>query len=266
MLGGARVNTPYVGKPGKAIAIWPLGSSGPHPMWMESKTYPKTELAKFPVVERVRGKRRPNLGGRKMFLGGQPPVSWYEPQPVWHKLGRISNARGYRRLGLGTYNSLPRPVINPTNVLRLEAMGFQLPKTVLKQAHAGKAIISNFEFSNNMKEALARRNPRLLPALLKVSMPVPNRFGPNQLGQGRKKLNALTASAEKAAIRGTVRAALAPWAVAAKARNLTGRAAAAAGRGASAVARGARYAAGLPGAGRRRLMKVLTAQERRLPN
>ena len=254
------MNTPYVGKPGKAIAVWPLGSSGPHPIWMESKTYPKVALAKWPAVERTRGlKRRPNLGGRKLFPGGQPPTSWYEPAHEWHKLGRVTQSRAIRKLGVGPYNVLPRPVINPTNVLRLEAMGFQLPKTVLKQAHAGKAIISNFEFSQNMKAALARRDPGILPALLKIGMPVPNRFGPNQLGGPRKKLNALTAKGERAAIASAAHAAVAPWAVAAKARNLTG-------RGASAVARGARYAASLPGAARRSLMKVLKAQERRLPN
>ena len=266
---GRKANTPYVGAPGKALAIWPLGSTAApnnlgltRTMRME---YPYG-LAKFPVVERIR-LRRPLTCGRKACLAGQPNRSLYEPKKI---RSHIYGTKVPRKFGERPLINLPVPVISAGDVLRFEAQGYQFPKSVLKQAHMGMPITGNFKPSKRTLEALAAKNPRLLPALFEAAKPLPSRF--NRTGQlalpapVQRKLAALEARARAAAISGTAKAVAAPYKVAAKARNLTGRAAASVGRGASAVGRGARYAASLPGRGRRSLMRVLTAQERRLPN
>jgi hypothetical protein len=69
-------NTPYVGAPGKALAVWPLGTTGPNYAYMTRTMAPKYpyKLNKFPAVERVRI-RRPLTCGRKACLGGQPNAS-----------------------------------------------------------------------------------------------------------------------------------------------------------------------------------------------
>jgi hypothetical protein len=174
------------------------------------------------------------------------------------------NGRGMpRKFGEGTWANLPMTVISAANVLRFEAQGYQLPKSVLKQAHAGMPITGNYKLSNKTMAALAAKDPRIIPALMKASMPPSSRFNRSrklELPAGvQKKLHALESRARSVAVEGAAKAVAAPWKVAAKARNLTGRAAASVGRIAS-------YAASLPGRGRRSVMRVLTAQERRLPN
>lgn len=248
---------PYVGAPGKAVAVWPLGASGPSYSTL-SKTYTVGPLAKFPVVERVRG-RRPKTCGRKACLGGQPNSSLYEPKMTWVRLNR--NGGRPRKLGEGAWANIPRPVISASDVLKFEAQGYQLPKKVLQQAHAGLPITGNYVPSNKTMAALARKDPRLLPALLKAQGPVPSRFNrPLELPPNvRRKLAALESRARTAGISRTAQALAAPWKVAAKARNLTGRTASALGRGISRSVAAA-------GQARRSLMRVLTAQERRLPN
>jgi hypothetical protein len=266
---GRKVNAPYVGKSGKSLAVWPLGTSGPNYAYMTRTLAPKYpyKLNEFPAVERVKA-RRPETCGRKACLAGQPNSSLYEPKMTWVKLN--ANGKIPRRLGGGRFANLPKPVISAANVLRLESQGYQLPKSVLKQAHAGRPITGNYELSNKTKAALAARDPRLLPALLQLRMPPPSRFNKNhklELPAGvQKKLHALEARARAVAVGGAVKTALFPWAVAAKARNLTGRAAASVGRGASAAARGVRYAASLPGRGHRAARSFVKAQGRRLPN
>ena len=251
------------------MALYPLGSTAaPNNLGLTRTmrmNYPYG-LAKYPVVERVK-RRRPLTCGRKACLGGQPNSSLYEPRMirVWPY-----GTKPPRKLGNRAAVTLPVPVISAGDVLRFEAQGYQLPKKVLQQAHAGLPIISNAKPSNRALEMLANKDPRLLPALFEATRPLPSRF--NRTGQlalpapVQRKLAALEARTRAAAISGTAKALATPWVVAAKARNLTGRAAASVGRGASSVARGARYAAALPGRGRRSLMRVLTAQERRLPN
>ena len=265
---GRKVNTPYVGASGKALAVWPLGTSGPNYAYMTRTMAPKYpyKLAKYPVVERTKA-RRPLTCGRKACLGGQPNASLYEPKMI---RSHIYGTKVPRKFGNRPLINLPVPVISAADVLRFEAQGYQFPKKVLQQAHAGLPITSNFTISKRTLEALANKNARLLPALLEAGKPIPSRFNrKNQLALPepvQRKLAALEARTRAAAISGTAKALATPWKVAAKARNLTGRAAASVGRGASAVGRGARYAASLPGRGRRALMRTLKAQERRLPN
>lgn len=267
-----KANTPYVGAPGTALAVWPLGSRVPEPYLGLTRTmrmnYPYG-LEKFPAVERTR-LRRPRTCGRKACLAGQPNRSLYEPTSI---RSHIYGTKVPRKFGNRPLINIPIPVISAANVLKFEAQGYQFPKSVLKQAHAGLPIIGNFKLSKNTKAALEAKDPRLLPALIEAGKSIPSRFNrkitKNQLALPpavQRKLAALEARAVNVATTGMAKALAAPWKVAAKARNLTGRAAAEVGRGASAAARGARYAASLPGRGRRSLMRVLTAQERRLPN
>jgi len=264
---GRKVNTPYVGAKGKALAIYPLGSTmAPNNLGLTRTMGRRHELAKYPAVERTR-LRRPLTCGRKTCLGGQPNRSLYEPKMI---RSHIYGTKVPRKFGNRPLINLPVPVISAGNVLKFEAQGYQFPKKVIQQAHMGLPITSNFKISKRTLEALANKDPRLLPALLEASKSIPSRF--NRSGQlalpapVQRKLAALEARARTAAISGTAKAVAAPYKVAAKARNLTGRAAASVGRGASSVARGARFAASLPGRGHRAMMRVLTAQERRLPN
>ena len=253
---GRKVNTPYVGARGKALAVWPLGSAVPNSAYMTRTMGSRHELAKFPAVERVRI-RRPLTCGRKACPAGQPNLSLYEPKRI---RSHIYGTKVPRKFGNRHLINLPVPVISAANVLRFEAQGYQFPKKVLQQAHMGLPITSNFKPSKRTLEALANKDPRLLPALLEASKPIPSRFRQLALPSGvQRKLAALEARARTVAISGTAKAVAAPFKVAAKARNLTGRAAV-------SVARGARYAASLPGRGRRAMMRTLTAQERRLPN
>ena len=261
---GRKANTPYVGASGKALAVWPLGTTVPNYAYMTRTSGRKHELAKFPVVERGR-LRRPLTCGRKACLGGQPNASLYEPRKIQ---SHIYGTKVPRKFGNRPLINLPVPVISAANVLRFEARGYQFPKSVLKQAHAGVPITANFKPSKRTLEALAAKDPRLLPALFEAAKPLPSRFNrkitlpPNV----QRKLAALEARGRTAAAESAAKALAAPWKVAAKARSFTGRAAASVGRGAVAVGRGVRYTASLPGKGRRALMRVLTAQERRLPN
>ena len=258
---GRKGNTPYVGAPGKALALYPLGTSAPPNNLTLTRTlgYKHTALA-FPAIERTR-LRRPLTCGRKACLAGQPNSALYHAPFKWFRVGQ--NQKAGRKFGLGTYTNFPMPVISAGDVLRFEAQGYQFPKSVLKQAHAGLPIIGNYSMSNRTKRLLAAKNPSLLPAVMEAALPVPSRFNrKNQLALPPtvvRKLAALGAGGRAAVVSGTAKALAAPWEVAAKARNLTGRAAA-------SVGRGARYAASLPGRGRRALMRTLTAQERRLPN
>lgn len=263
---GRRANTPYVGRRGTSIAVWPLGTSAPY--YPPSKTYNVGALAKFPVIERVR-LRRPLTCGRKACLAGQPNSRLYEPRTLraWPH-----GTKPPRKMGNRAAVTLPVPVISAGDVLRLEAQGYQLPKKVIQQAHAGLPILGNAKPSNRALELLANRDPRMLPAIFEATRPIQSRFNvpvSNRLALPapvQRKLAALEARTRTAAISTTAKALATPWKVAAKARNVTGRAAAAVGRGAAAVGRGVRYTASLPGEGGRRLMRVLTAQERKLPN
>ena len=263
---GRKVNTPYVGAPGKALAVWPLGSTVQNYPGLTHTIGRKHKLNKFLAVERTR-RRRPLTCGRKACLAGQPNSSLYEGKMTWVKLNGSKMPRKY---GDGAYANFPMPEISAANVLRFDAQGYQFPKSVLKQAHAGLPIIGNYKLSNKTLAALAAKDPRMLPSLIKAGMAPPSRF--NRTGQlalpsgVQRKLAALNARTRAAAVSGTAKALAAPWKVAAKARNLTGRAAASVGRGASSVARGARYTTSLAGRGHRALMRTLKAQERRLPN
>ena len=263
---GRKANTPYVGAPGKALAIYPLGSAGPNYMAMTRTMGSRHELAKFPVVERTR-LRRPLTCGRKACLGGQPNRSLYEPKKI---RSHIYGTKVPRKFGNRPIINLPVPVISAANVLRFEAQGYQFPKSVLKQAQMGLPITANFKPSKRTLEALAAKNARLLPALFEAAKPLPSRF--NRTAQlalpagVQKKLRALENRARSMAVTGTALTVTLPYKVAAKARNLTGAAASAVGRGASSVARGARYAASLPGRGKRALGRFVSAQGRRLPN
>ena len=124
--------------------------------------------------------------------------------------------------------------------------------------------------SNRTKRLMAAKKPGLLPAVLEASMPPPSRF--NRTAQlalpagVQRKLQALEGRARSMAVGGTAKAVALPYKVAAKARNVTGNVAASVGRGVSSVARGVRYAASLPGRGKRALGRLVSAQGRRLPN
>lgn len=256
---GRKGNTPYVGAPGKALAVWPLGATAPnYPGLTHTLGYKHTALA-FPAVERTR-LRRPQTCGRKACLGGQPNSSLYEPKMTWVKL---NGSRMPRKFGEGAYTNFPMPVISADNVLRLEAQGYQLPKAVLKQAAAGGPIIGNYKLSNKTKAALAAKDPRMLPALLQAGMPLPSRFNRKAqlaLPAGvQKRLQALENRARSMAVTGTAASVAFPFKVARKTRNLKNSAV-------SSVARAARYAASLPGRGKRALGRFVSAQGRRLPN
>ena len=252
---GRKVNTPFVGAAGKTLAVYPLGSSGPNYAYMTRTMGRRQELAKFPVVERTR-LRRPKTCGRKACLGGQPNSGLYEPKMTFVKL---NGGRMPRKFGEGAYANFPMPVISAANVLKFEAQGYQLPKSVLKQAHAGLPITGNYKPSNKTLAALAAKDPRMLPALLKAGAPLPSRFNrTNQLALPagvQRKLQALENRARSMAVGGTAKAVALPYKVAAKARNV-----------ASSVGRGASYAAALPGRGTRALGRLMSAQGRRLPN
>ena len=127
-----RGNTPYVGTSGKALAVWPLGTSGPY--YPSSKTYTPGPLARFPVVE---FKRKPNPS-RKMFPGGHAPREMYEPKLVYPGFGR--------KLAPGFRGGYPVPVTNSEKILALEARGIKFPKSVLKQAMAGQPIHANVPY------------------------------------------------------------------------------------------------------------------------
>ena len=252
---GRKVNTPFVGAPGKTLAVYPLGSSGPNYAYMTRTMGRRQELTKYPVVERTRA-RRPQTCGRKACLGGQPNSSLYEPKMTFVKL---NGSRMPRKFGEGAYANFPMPVISAANILKFEAQGYQLPKSVLKQAHAGLPITGNYQPSNKTLAALAAKDPRMIPALLKAGTPLPSRFNrKNQLALPagvQRKLQALENRARSMAVMGTAKAVALPYKVAAKARNV-----------ASSVGRGASYAASLPGRGTRALGRLMSAQGRRLPN
>jgi hypothetical protein len=175
-----------------------------------------------------------------------------------------------RKFGEGAYANFPMPVISAANVLRFEAQGYQFPKSVLKQAHMGLPITGNYKPSNKTLAALAAKDPRMLAALTKAQMPPASRFNrTNQLALPagvQRKLQALENRARSMAVTGTAKAVALPYKVAAKARNVTGYVASSVGRGASSVASAARYAAALPGRGKRALGRLMSAQGRRLPN
>jgi hypothetical protein len=263
---GRKANTPYVGAPGKALAIYPLGTTGPNYTAMTRTMGKRHELAKYAVVERAR-LRRPQTCGRKACLGGQPNISLYEPMKV---RSHIYGTKVPRKFGNRHLINLPVPVISAANVLRFEAQGYQFPKSVLKQAHMGLPITANFKPSKRTLEALAAKDPRLLPALFEAAKPLPSRF--NRTAQlalpagVQRKLHALENRARSMAVIGAAKTAAFPYKVAAKARYLTGSAAASVARGASSVARAARYTASLPGRGKRALGRLVGAQGRRLPN
>ena len=258
-------HTPYVGAPGKALAVWPLGTRGPNYFTL-GKTYNYGQLAKYPVIERVK-LRRPLTCGRKACLGGEPNSRLYEPRMV---RANIYGTKVPRKHGNRASVLLPAPVISAANVLRLEAQGYQLPKSVLKQAHAGLPILANAKPSKRAQELLANKDPRMLPAIFEVTRPIPSRFNrTNQLALPagvQRKLQALENRARSMAASGTAKAVTFPYKVAAKARNAAGRAAASVARGAASVAQGVRYTAALPGRGKRALGRMLSAQNRRLPN
>ena len=263
---GRRVNTPFVGSSARALAVYPLGSSGPNYAHMTRTMGRRQELNKFPVVERTR-LRRPKTCGRKACLGGQPNSGLYDPKMTWVKL---NGSRMPRKFGEGAFTNFPMPVISAANVLRFEAQGYQFPKSVLKQAQAVLPIIGNYKLSNKTLAALAAKDPRMLPALLKANAPLPSRFNrTNQLALPagvQRKLQALENRARSMAVGGTAKAVALPYKVAKKARNVTGYVASSVGRGASSVASAVRYAAALPGRGKRALGRVMSAQGRRLPN
>jgi hypothetical protein len=222
----SRVNAPYVGTSGKALAVWPLGSRGPNNNLGLTRTmrmkYPYS-LSKYPAVERVQ-KRRPQTCGRKACLGGQPNRALYEPKVKWLQLngGRMS-----RKFGEGTWANLPMPVISAADVRRFEAQGYQLPKSVLLQAHAGLPITANYKPSNKTLAAMAAKDPRMLPVLMEAGIPPPSRFNKEIPVAVQRKLIALEGRARSAmgnaARKAAVKAAVAPWVIAAKARNATGK-------------------------------------------
>lgn len=265
---GRKVNTPYVGAPGKALAIYPMGArAAVNNLGLTHTLGYKHELAKVPAFERSR-LRRPRTCGRKACLAGQPNSSLYNAPFQWVPVGQ--HKKSGRKFGYGTYTNFPMPVISAANVLRMEREGYQFPKSVLQQALAGQPIIGTSKMSNRTKALLAARDPSLLPALIKASQPVPSRFNrTNQLALPagvQRKLQALEGRARSMAVMGTAKAVAFPYKVAAKARNVTGSVAASIGRGAASVARGARYAASLPGKGKRAMGRIVSAQGRRLPN
>ena len=264
---GRKANGPYVGASGKTLAIYPLGTNAPpYNLGPVHTIGRRHQLNKFPVVERTR-LRRPLTCNRKTCPGGLPNRSLYEPT-VYHS--HIYGTKVPRKFGNRPVINIPVPVISARDVLRFEAQGYQFPKRVLQQAHMGLPITSNFKMSQRTLEALANKDPRLLPALLEASKPLPSRFNRSRIPElppaVQNKLRALESRARSTAVTGTALAVTFPHKVAAKARNLTGRGAAAVGRAAGVVGRGARYAAALPGRGHRALWRTLTAQQRKLPN
>lgn len=154
--GAMRGNTPYVGTSGKALAVWPLGTSGPR--YPSTKTYHYGPVAKFPVVE---FKRLPNPS-RKMFPGGHALSEMYEPRVVYPGFGR-KVAPGFR----GGY---PVGTIAPNKVLELSAKGLKFPKSVMKQAVAGEPIRANVPYPKWAQLPLAN-DPWTTRAVTKAVFP-----------------------------------------------------------------------------------------------
>lgn len=213
---GRTAGGPYVGAPGKTIAVYPLGSVARYEP--PTLSYPYGLLPAHAAVELK--PRRPNPS-RKMFLGGQIPRYMYEPELVY-----APRTLAHPQI-TGRMKPIPKPVISARDVLLLSSAGHIFPKTVLKQATTGKPITGNHNIPN---WAMTTTDPELVAFLGKINMNPKNRVGvPRQLalpGPIQRKLRQL----ETASVLGVARAVTLPYKIAAKARNVTGKVATKVGR------------------------------------
>jgi hypothetical protein len=212
LTGGA--GGPYVGAPGKAIAVWPLGSSVVHPP--TAATVYKYGSLPARLAYNVPRARKPNPS-RKLFPGSHALTEMYEPTSAYR--ARIS-----RKTTMGRGEPIPLPKITASDVRHLENQGLIFPRTVHEQAARGHAILSNKNVPAWVYEPKYRAEAKRILNNWKAPK---NRYGvKNQLALPPSvvsKLKALEERARKTVIVGTARAATMPWRVAARARQLPGK-------------------------------------------
>ncbi len=231
LTGGA--GGPYVGAPGKSLAVWPLGSSGPV-MKPSTMTYKYGPLPPALAVEVLPRAKRTRLS-RKLFPGSYALSGMYEPEML--KGPRVS-----RKLMAGRAEAFPLPTITSGDVRYLENKGFIFPKKVHNQAQLGHAIIGDAAIP---EWARAPEYRRTVAAMLSTRSPARNKYSiQKQLALPapvQRKLKALENRAKAAAVRSTVQVVTAPWKVAAGARRATG------------------YIFGLPGRGLEKVRQTIKA-------
>jgi hypothetical protein len=205
---------PYVGAPGKAIAVWPLGSSVKHVP--TAATVYKYGSLPARLAYNVPRARKPNPS-RKLFPGGHALTGMYEPSSAYRR--RLS-----RKVTGGRGEPVPLPVITASDVRYLENKGLIFPRTVHEQAARGAAVISNRNVPAWVYEPQYRAEAK---RILNEWKPPRNRYSvKTQLALPPSvvsKLKALEEKARETVIVGTARAATMPWRVAARARQLPGK-------------------------------------------
>lgn len=197
-------------KGGKSIAVYPLGSSAPY--YPSSRTYNYGRVSAYPAVEYKPKRRNPS---RKLFPGGQALSEMYEPEMLYHSMGR--------KMAPGMRGGIPRPVISPGRVLELANQGVKFPKSVLKEAIAGKNITTGKRLP-----AWARSLPGGAVGRHASSVVARTRIPPSRaqlaLPTGvANKLKVLEERTKTMAAKGTAKILTAPWKIASWGRNVTGR-------------------------------------------
>ena len=206
--GAGGPNHPWKG--GKSVAIYPLGSSGPY--YPSSRTYNYGRVSAYPVVEYKPKGRNPS---RKLFPGGQALTGMYEPEMVYHGMGR--------KMAPGMRGGIPRPVISPGHVLELANQGFKFPKSVLKQALAGKNIKAGKSVPAWVRSLPGGAAGRHARSVLARARAPPTRAQLALPSGVANKLAVLEEKTKVLAAKGTAKLLTAPWKIAALGRNITGR-------------------------------------------
>ena len=197
-------------KGGKSIAVYPLGSSAPY--YPSSRTYNYGRVSAYPVVEYKPKRRNPS---RKLFPGGHALTGMYEPEMVYHGMGR--------KMAPGMRGGVPRPVINSGHVLELANQGFKFPKSVLKQAMAGKNITVGKKVPAWTRSLPGGSVGRYARSVIARAQAPPTRAQLALPSGVANKLKVLEEKTKVLAAKGTAKLLTAPWKIAALGRNITGR-------------------------------------------
>jgi len=197
-------------KGGKSIAVYPLGSSAPY--YPSSRTYNYGRVSAYPVVEYKPKRRNPS---RKLFPGGHALTGMYEPEMVYHGMGR--------KMAPGMRGGVPRPVISPGHVLELANQGFKFPKSVLKQAFAGKNITAGKRLPAWARSLPGGSVGRHARSVVSRTRAPPTRAQLALPSGVANKLKVLEERTKMLAVKGTAKLLTAPWKIASWGRNVTGR-------------------------------------------